>query len=208
MVAALWLGYPDMGLLPWVGVVFGGIVLVMMVLPRNWQRWRLAELAWDERHLYLLNGGEDRALALPRAVLVGMERDRKVGHDGQWLDFSLDLGLDEVTLATATSLLGLSRKGLTKWPLGLSIRVQTCLAWASCPRHIAGRAAPDLTIFSTIHPNAQILPLIRFDLSCSDNPRDQGLGIRSWKCHGMMPWLVRQGLCPYSQVGGCIDKAP
>ncbi len=107
VVAALWLGYPDMGLLPWVGVVFGGIVLVMMVLPRNWQRWRLAELAWDERHLYLLNGGEDRALALPRAVLVGMERDRKVGHDGQWLDFSLDLGLDEVTLATATSLLGL-----------------------------------------------------------------------------------------------------
>ena len=63
VVAALWLGYPDMGLLPWVGVVFGGIVLVMMVLPRNWQRWRLAELAWDERHLYLLNGGEDRALA-------------------------------------------------------------------------------------------------------------------------------------------------
>lgn len=111
VVAALWLGYPDMGLLPWVGVVFGGIVLVMMVLPRNWQRWRLAELAWDERHLYLLNGGEDRALALHRAVLVGMERDRKVGHDGQWLDFSLDLGLDEVTLATATSLLGLSREG-------------------------------------------------------------------------------------------------
>ena len=56
VVAALLLGYPEMGLLPWVGLVFGGIVLVMVVLPRNWQRWRLAELAWDDHHLYLLNG--------------------------------------------------------------------------------------------------------------------------------------------------------
>lgn len=111
VVAALLLGYPEMGLLPWVGLVFGGIVLVMMVLPRNWQRWRLAELAWDDHHLYLLNGGEDRALALPRAALVGIERDRKVGHDGQWLDFSLDLGLDGETLADATALLGLTREG-------------------------------------------------------------------------------------------------
>ncbi|WP_421280176.1 hypothetical protein [Aeromonas taiwanensis] len=111
VVAALWLGYPEMGLLPWVGLVFGGIVLVMMVLPRNWQRWRLAEIAWDEHHLYLLNGGEDRALALPRAVLVGITRDRKVGHDGQWLDFSLDLGLNDAALADATTLLGLGREG-------------------------------------------------------------------------------------------------
>ena len=111
VVAALLLGYPEMGLLPWVGLVFGGIVLVMMVLPRNWQRWRLAELAWDDHHLYLLNGGEDRALALPRAALVGIERDRKVGHDGQWLDFSLDLGLDGEALADATALLGLTREG-------------------------------------------------------------------------------------------------
>lgn len=111
VVAALWLGYPEMGLLPWVGLVFGGIVLLMMVLPRNWQRWRLAELAWDERHLYLLNGGDDKALALPRSALVGIARDRKVGHDGQWLDFSLDLALDADTLAEAAALLGLSREG-------------------------------------------------------------------------------------------------
>ncbi|MEV9163380.1 hypothetical protein AB0127_27070, partial [Klebsiella pneumoniae] len=65
----------------------------MMILPRSWQRWRLAELAWDETHLYLLNGSSDRAQALPRSVLVGVERDRKVGHDGQWLAFSLDLAL-------------------------------------------------------------------------------------------------------------------
>lgn len=111
VVSALWLGYPEMGLLPWVGLVFGGIVLLMMVLPRNWQRWRLAELAWDEEHLYLLNGGDDRALALPRSALVGITRDRKVGHDGQWLDFSLDLALDAETLAETTALLRLTREG-------------------------------------------------------------------------------------------------
>lgn len=111
VVAAVALGYPEMGLLPWVGLVFGGIVLLMMVLPRNWQPWRLAELAWDEQHIYLLNGGKDQALALPRAALVGIERDRKVGHDGQWLDFSLDLALDADTLASTTALLGLAREG-------------------------------------------------------------------------------------------------
>ena len=63
VLAAVGLGYPHMGLLPWVGLVFGGIVLLMMILPRSWQRWRLAELAWDETHLYLLNGSSDRAQA-------------------------------------------------------------------------------------------------------------------------------------------------
>lgn len=111
VVAALWLGYPQMGLLPWVGLVFGGIVLLMMVLPRSWQRWRLAELAWDGDHLYLLNGAADRALALPRVAMVGIDRSRKVGHDGQWLAFGLDLKLDAATLAEATALLGLSREG-------------------------------------------------------------------------------------------------
>lgn len=110
VVAALWLGYPEMGLLPWVGLVFGGIVLLMMILPRNWQRWRLAELAWDESHLYLLNGGNDKALALSRAALVGIERTRQVGHDGQWLAFSLELRLDPAALADATTLLGLTRE--------------------------------------------------------------------------------------------------
>ncbi|QSR43834.1 hypothetical protein HUI95_12650 [Aeromonas dhakensis] len=111
VLAAIALGYPQMGLLPWVGLVFGGIVLLMMVLPRSWQRWRLAELAWDETYLYLLNGCNDQALALPRAALVGVERDRKVGHDGQWLAFSLDLALDEEQLAAATALMGLGREG-------------------------------------------------------------------------------------------------
>lgn len=111
VLAAVGLGYPHMGLLPWVGLVFGGIVLLMMILPRSWQRWRLAELAWDERHLYLLNGSTDRAQALPRSVLVGVERDRKVGHDGQWLAFSLDLALNDEQLAAATALMGLSREG-------------------------------------------------------------------------------------------------
>ena len=130
VVAALLLGYPEMGLLPWVGLVFGGIVLVMVVLPRNWQRWRLAELAWDDHHLYLLNGGEDRALALPKAALVGIERDRKVGHDGQWLDFSLDLGLDEETLADAASLRALPREGTHEVPPG-AYRCGLKRAWHS-----------------------------------------------------------------------------
>lgn len=110
VAAAVGLGYPQMGLLPWVGLVFGGIVLLMMLLPRNWQRWRLAELAWDEHHIYLLNGSEDRALALPRAALVAIERELRVGHDGQWLAFSLDLGLDADTLAATTDLLRLGRE--------------------------------------------------------------------------------------------------
>ncbi|MGS3151044.1 hypothetical protein ACB268_09475 [Aeromonas sanarellii] len=143
VVAALWLGYPDMGLLPWVGLVFGGIVLVMMALPRNWQRWRLAELAWDESHLYLLNGGEDRALALPRAVLVAMVRERKVGHDGQWLDVSLDLGLDDEALAEATALLGLTREGTHEVAPGV-YRFGFKRAWH-------GRRALD-RLLATLHP--------------------------------------------------------
>lgn len=111
VLAALGFGYPQMGLLPWVGLVFGGIVLLMMLLPRSWQRWRMAELAWDERHIYLLNGSEDKALALPRAALVAIEQGRRVGHDGQWLAFSLDLGLDADMLAATTDLLSLGQEG-------------------------------------------------------------------------------------------------
>ncbi len=48
---------------------------------------------------------------MPRSVLVGIERDRKVGHDGQWLAFSLDLALNDEQLAAATALMGLSREG-------------------------------------------------------------------------------------------------
>ncbi|MGL6166338.1 MAG: hypothetical protein ACRC04_18630, partial [Aeromonas veronii] len=76
-------------------------------LPRSWQPWRLAELGWDEQHIYLLNGNKDEALALPRNQLVALERERRVGHDGQWLDFSLDLQLSEEELAAAMALLDL-----------------------------------------------------------------------------------------------------
>ena len=34
-----------------------------------------------------------------------------MGHDGQWLAFSLDLALNDEQLATATTLMGLSREG-------------------------------------------------------------------------------------------------
>lgn len=111
VTASLWDGWGAMALLNWVGVVFGGITGIMVSLPRSWQPWRLAELGWDEQHIYLLNGNKDEALALPRSQLVALERERRVGHDGQWLDFSLDLGLDEETLADAAGLLGLTREG-------------------------------------------------------------------------------------------------
>ncbi|MGL6163149.1 MAG: hypothetical protein ACRC04_02175, partial [Aeromonas veronii] len=95
VTASLWDGWGAMALLNWVGVVFGGITGIMVSLPRSWQPWRLAELGWDEQHIYLLNGNKDEALALPRNQLVALERERRVGHDGQWLDFSLDLQLSE-----------------------------------------------------------------------------------------------------------------
>ncbi|MGL5775686.1 MAG: hypothetical protein ACRCYB_10170, partial [Aeromonas veronii] len=53
------------------------------------------------------NGNKDEALALPRSQLVALERERRVGHDGQWLDFSLDLQLSEEELAAAMALLDL-----------------------------------------------------------------------------------------------------
>ncbi|MBL0480757.1 hypothetical protein [Aeromonas veronii] len=107
VAASLWDGWGAMALLNWVGVVFGGITGIMVSLPRSWQPWRLAELGWDEQHIYLLNGSKDEALALPRNQLVALERERRVGHDGQWLDFSLDLQLSEEELAAAMALLDL-----------------------------------------------------------------------------------------------------
>ena len=175
----------------------GGIVLVMMVLPRNWQR------AGVWRSLPGMNAISICSMAAKTgpwrcpAVLVGMEQDRKVGHDGQWLDFSLDLGLDEVTLATATSLPGLSREGDSRRSgPNLSIRVQTpgmgvvpsAHCWPNCTR-----SDYFLDNSSQCSDTASDSDLI---FSCSDSPKRSGLGIRSWKCHGMMPWLVRQGVVP------------
>ncbi|EOD55362.1 hypothetical protein [Aeromonas molluscorum] len=104
---ALWQGYPQMGLLPWVGVIFGGIVLLMMLVPRHWQAWRMAELAWDAEHLYLINGSQDRAKAVSRAALIEVDRERRVGHNGEWLAFSLDLAMAQDDIDEATEVLGL-----------------------------------------------------------------------------------------------------
>lgn len=106
--AALWQGYPQMGLLPWVGVIFGGIVLLMMLVPRHWQAWRMAELAWDAEYLYLINGSQDRAKAIARGALVEVDRERRVGHNGEWLAFSLDLALAPDDLDEAAEVLGLT----------------------------------------------------------------------------------------------------
>ncbi|MGY3864938.1 hypothetical protein [Aeromonas bivalvium] len=108
--ASLWQGYPQMGLLPWVGVIFGGIVLLMMLVPRHWQPWRMAELAWDSDHLYLVNGQQDSVRALPRSALVEVGRERRVGHNGEWLEFSLDLALGQDELTQVVELLGLGEE--------------------------------------------------------------------------------------------------
>lgn len=107
VAVSLWDGREGMALLNWVGGLFGGVVGLMVALPRSWQPWRLAELGWDDGHLYLLNGSKDEALAVPRSQLVALTRERRVGHDGQWLDFSLDLQLSEEALAAALALLDL-----------------------------------------------------------------------------------------------------
>ena len=107
VAVSLWDGREGMALLNWVGTLFGGIIALMVALPRSWQPWRLAELGWDEAHIYLLNGNKNEALAVPRSQLVALEQERRVGHDGQWLDFSLDLQLSEPELAAAMALLDL-----------------------------------------------------------------------------------------------------
>jgi len=109
VAASLWYGWQQMALLHWVGTIFGGIVGLMVTLPRSWQPWRLAELGWDEQYLYLLNGNKDEAQAVPRSQLVALELERRVGHDGQWLDFSLDLQLSDEELAAAMALLQLKQ---------------------------------------------------------------------------------------------------
>ncbi|WP_421190392.1 hypothetical protein [Aeromonas enteropelogenes] len=112
VAASVWYGREAMALIHWVGLIFGGITGLMVSLPRSWQPWRIAELGWDDAHLYLLNGPKDKALALPRDRLVAFERERRVGHDGQWLDFSLDLQLSEQELAEAMALLDLGQESL------------------------------------------------------------------------------------------------
>ena len=112
VLASLWHGWGTMALLNWVGVVFGGITGILVSLPRSWQPWRLAELGWDQHHIYLLNGNKDEAQAVPRNRLVALELERRVGHDGQWLDFSLDLQLSEEELAAAMALLDLKAEAL------------------------------------------------------------------------------------------------
>ncbi|PJG60379.1 hypothetical protein [Aeromonas cavernicola] len=112
VLSGLWYGREAMGLLHWVGVLFGGVVGIMVSLPRSWQPWRLAEIGWDHEHIYLLNGHKGLAFALPRTQLIVLELVRRVGHDGQWLDFSLDLQLSESALAEVVQLLDLKQEAV------------------------------------------------------------------------------------------------
>lgn len=92
----------------WVALLFGALVALMLLMPRSWQAWRLAELGWDAQQLYLLDGGRDMALALPRSALQQVHLERQVGHQGEWLGFALDLQLSEAMLAQGLALLRLA----------------------------------------------------------------------------------------------------
>lgn len=112
LLASSWgaAGWGAMDAARWAALTFGGLVALMLLLPRSWQPWRLAELGWDERHLYLLCPSRDLALALPRSALYGVCLERQLGHQGEWLGFALDLTLDEAQLAEALALLQLGRE--------------------------------------------------------------------------------------------------
>ena len=112
VVAALWgaSGWGAMDAARWAALVLGALVALMLLLPRSWQPWRLAELGWDEGHLYLLCPSRDKAQALPRTTLHALSLERQVGHQGEWLGFALDLALDERQLDEALALLQLARE--------------------------------------------------------------------------------------------------
>ncbi|MGO1616830.1 MAG: hypothetical protein ACTHY5_05555 [Oceanisphaera sp.] len=94
----VWDGQNGFGLIHWIGVLFGGAVLVMSLLPVSWNRQRLINLAFDEQFIYLVNGLSDEAIAIPRARVCAVNNEKLPGHDGAIIAFSLDLLLNEAEL--------------------------------------------------------------------------------------------------------------
>lgn len=87
------------GLIHWVGVIFGGSLLLLSLWPPSWNRKLLINLAFDEQQLYLVNGLTQEAVTVPRARVRAVNRNKLPGHDGAIISFTLDLNLDDAELA-------------------------------------------------------------------------------------------------------------
>lgn len=106
VILALWDGRDGFGLIHWVGVFFGGVVLLMSLWPPSWRRQRLINLAFDAERLYIVNGVSGVAMALPRERVLAVNRGKLPGHDGAIIAFTLDLSLSEPELAQINEALG------------------------------------------------------------------------------------------------------
>ncbi|MGB5856261.1 MAG: hypothetical protein WBH20_13520 [Oceanisphaera sp.] len=95
----VWDGQSGFGLIHWVGVLFGGAILLMSLWPASWNRQRLINLAFDDQQLYLVNGLTEQAVALPRDRVCAVNKGKLPGHDGAIIAFTLDLALSEAELA-------------------------------------------------------------------------------------------------------------
>lgn len=92
-------GQTGFGLIHWVGIIFGGALLLLSLWPPSWNRKLLINLAFDEQHLYLVNGLSQQAVALPRERVRAVNKGKLPGHDGAIIAFTLDLHLSDAELA-------------------------------------------------------------------------------------------------------------
>ncbi|WP_319784084.1 hypothetical protein [Oceanisphaera sp. IT1-181] len=92
-------GQASFGLIHWVGVIFGGILLLISLWPPSWNRKLLINLAFDEQQLYLVNGLTQEAVTVPRERVRAVNHNKLPGHDGAIIAFTLDLTLDDTELA-------------------------------------------------------------------------------------------------------------
>ena len=96
---------PGFGLIHWVGLIFGGSLLLLSLWPASWNRKLLINLAFDEQQLYLVNGLSQEAVTVPRDRVRAVNRHKLPGHDGAIIAFTLDLTLDDAELALIQAVL-------------------------------------------------------------------------------------------------------
>ena len=92
-------GQAGFGLIHWVGIIFGGSLLLLSLWPPSWNRKLLINLAFDEQQLYLVNGLSQEAVTVPRDRVRAVNHNKLPGHDGAIISFTLDLTLDDAELA-------------------------------------------------------------------------------------------------------------
>ncbi|WMC12287.1 hypothetical protein PU634_07975 [Oceanimonas pelagia] len=102
LTAVIWSlldGRQGFELMHYVGLVFGGVLLLVSLWPASWSRQRLINLAFDADRLYLVNGHSRQAVSLPRERVKAVNKGKLPGHDGAIIAFTLDLELSEQELA-------------------------------------------------------------------------------------------------------------